>query len=164
MRKVLEVVGIAALLLLIAETWLALHGPDRLPARIPTHFDIAGRPDGWGSPGSLWLLPIVGALLYLSIVIVSRFPQVFNYPVRVTPLNRAALEQLALSMIAWLKVEIVCLFAFIQHGAIAAVRQRGAGLSPVLVPIALASVFATTIWFFIAMRRAGRRGPARRTA
>ena len=27
-----------------------------LPARIPTHFDMAGQPNGWGSPHTLWVL------------------------------------------------------------------------------------------------------------
>ncbi len=27
-----------------------------LPSRIPVHFNLAGQPDGWGSPNTLWVL------------------------------------------------------------------------------------------------------------
>ena len=53
MRKTLEVVGLGMLAVLYWITYAALHGPERLPDRIPTHFDISGQPNAWGSPGFL---------------------------------------------------------------------------------------------------------------
>ena len=47
MRKTLEAVGLGALAVLFWDTYRALYGPDPLPDRIPTHFDIAGQPNGW---------------------------------------------------------------------------------------------------------------------
>lgn len=158
MRKVLEAIGIVALLFLGWITWRALAGPDHLPDRIPTHFDIAGQPNGWGSPNSLWLLPAVGLLIYLTISVVARFPGAFNYPVRVTSGNRDALQQLALNMIAWLKAELACLFAGIQLAIIDAARQLRSGFSPLFLPLSLLIVFGTIGWHFVAMRRAGRVG------
>jgi hypothetical protein len=80
MRKLLEAIGIVALLFLGWITWRALAGPDHLPDRIPTHFDIAGQPNGWGSPDSLWLLPAFGLLIYLTISVVERFPWGLQLP------------------------------------------------------------------------------------
>ena len=156
MRKSLEFVGVAALLFLCAITWRALNGPNRLPDRIPTHFDIAGQPNGWGPPSSLWMVTAVALLLYVSITVVSFFPSAFNYPVRVTPRNRDALQGLALEMITWLKVELSCLFAWIRWATIDAVRHAHIGLSPLQLPLALA-VFGTMTWYLVAMRRAGKR-------
>jgi hypothetical protein len=42
--------------------------------------------------------------------VVARFPSAFNFPVGVTAENRPLLEALTLDMIAWLKMEMVCLF------------------------------------------------------
>ena len=158
MRRTLEAIGLAALAVLFWVTYRALNGPDPLPARIPTHFDFAGQPNGWGSPSSLLLLPAVALVIYLSITLVSRFPSAFNYPVRVTPENRAQLEALALGMVAWLKVELVCLFAWIQWSTIEAAQHGQGGLSSALLPVSIGAIFGTVGWHIVAMFRAARTG------
>ena len=44
-----------------AGAWVfSLWAAGRLPARVAVHFDLHGRPDGWGSPAvALWLLPAI---------------------------------------------------------------------------------------------------------
>jgi uncharacterized membrane protein len=155
MRKALEAAGIGALVVLIWMTYRGLAGPDRLPDKIPTHFDLAGHPNAWGSTVSLLFLPILAVVLYLAITVVARFPSAFNYPVRVTLRNRDALQQLALSMLAWLKAELACLFAWIQSATIDAARHDRFGLTPSLLPITPVVVFGTIVWHFVAMRRTG---------
>jgi hypothetical protein len=140
MRKSLEAISLIALAVLIWITWQALNGSSPLPDRIPTHFDAAGNPNGWGSPSPLWLLPVVAVALYLLITILTQFPKAFNYPVRLTAENRARLAALTLQMIAWLKVELVCLFAGIQWSIIDSIRQGEGKLSPALVPVFLVTV------------------------
>src|SRR5215471_4443663 len=110
MRKVLEIVSLAVLAAMLMATALALFGPTRLPDRIPTHFDLLGQPDRWGPPRILLVFPVIAAALYLFMTWVSRHPAAFSFPVRSTPRNRRQLEELTLSMIAWLKTEVVCLF------------------------------------------------------
>ena len=51
LRTFLQYAALAALLALWAITAYAVMGPHPLPARIPTHFDLAGKPNGWGQPG-----------------------------------------------------------------------------------------------------------------
>ncbi len=96
MRKILEALALVALVLQAVLTWKAFLGPDRLPARVPLHFDLAGNPDGWGTPATLLYFPGIAVFIYLLFTVVTRFPSAFNYPVRVTPQNRARLEALAL--------------------------------------------------------------------
>ena len=107
MRKILELAGILALGLLVYLTWAALNGPNRLPDRVPTHFDAAGNANAWGSPNGLIIMPVIAAGVYLLMTIVARFPAAFNYPVRVTPVNLPRLQSITLDMIAWIKVEMV---------------------------------------------------------
>jgi hypothetical protein len=102
----------------------------------------------------LLLLPCVAAFLYGTITLVSQFPSAFNYPVRVTAQNRDRLQVIALSMMAWIKAELCCLFACIQFSTIEAARNERSGLSPALMPIALLIVFGTIGAHIIAMRRA----------
>lgn len=158
MRRTLEAVSLAGLAVLFWVTYHALHGPDRLPARIPTHFDIAGNPNGWGSPSSLLLLPVVALALYLGMTVVSQFPSAFNYPMRVTAENRPRLEALTLRMIAWLKTEMICLFAWIQWAIVASARQGRMSISLAEIPLFILAVFATIGWHIVATFRAARTG------
>jgi uncharacterized membrane protein len=156
MRRILEFVGAGALISLFWITWSAVYGSERLPARIPIHFDLSGQPNGWGSPSALLVLPVVAMLLYLGMTLVAQFPQAFNYPVRVTAQNRPRLQALSLRMIAWIKVEMVCLFAGIQWSIVQGVRQGSFRLSPALVPVSIAVIFGTIIAHIAAMFRAAR--------
>jgi len=156
MRRNLEIVGLAALAAMLFIALGALFGPSQLPQQIPTHFGLDGQPDGYGSRWSLLSMPIVAVALYSLMTVVARRPSAFNYPVRVTPANRTLLESLALDMIAWLKVELVCIFAWLERVTIAAARNGQGSLSALFMPIALGVVLGTVIWYFVAMRRAAR--------
>lgn len=160
MRKKLEIAGLAALAAFAWITVRALYGPLRLPEKIPLHFDMEGRVDGWGSSLSLLSLPVVALALYLLMTVVARYPGAFNFPVRVTAGNRARLESIALDMIAWLKVELVCVFAWIQHMSIEAARKGQGSISPWFMPAVLVVIFGTILWHFGAMRKAARPLPA----
>ena len=94
--------------------------------------------------------------LYLVMTLVAQFPSAFNYPVRVTAENRARLQALALSMITFIKVEMVCLFAGIQWSIVDGVRQQRFTLSPALVPLSIVVIFGTVGWHIVAIFRAAR--------
>ena len=158
MRKNLEAISVGALALLLWITFSALYCPNPLPQHIPTHFDMAGNPNGWGSSTMLLFFPAVAVGVYLLVTLVAQFPAVFNYPVRVTPENRARLQDLTLSMIAWMKVEMVCLFTWIQWAIVEAVRNGHGSFSPLVVPVWLMVFFATMGWFFVAMWRVNQGG------
>lgn len=158
MRKILEAVGLGALTVLVWITYEALAGPTRLPERIPTHFDAAGNANGWGSPATLLLLPIVAVGIYLLISVVSMFPASFNYPVRVTAENWARLQEVTLDMVTWLKAELACLFAGIQWAILHAVQSGDGRLPVLLVPGFLVIIFGTALWHIFALFRMARPG------
>jgi uncharacterized membrane protein len=135
-------------------TWTALDGANPLPDKIPTHFDLAGRPDAWGSSHLLFLLPAIGVFLYLTISLMSRFPGSFNYPVRVSAQNRARLQSIALNMVASIKAETLCLFALLQYYTLQASRASRLGLPPFLMGASIVVIFATMGVHIVAMRRA----------
>jgi uncharacterized membrane protein len=164
MRKILETISLVALIALAFLTRSALRGPHRLPDKIPTHFDMTGHANGWDSPASLLLLPIVALGIYLLITVLSRFPALFNFPVEVTDQNRARLQALAWNMIAWIKAEMLCLFAWIQWMTIQAARMPDGGFSPasgfMVGTFGLVALLLFTIaWFIVAMLRAKQAQP-----
>lgn len=158
-RKILESIGLGALAALVWITWSALLGPDRLPARIPTHFSLAGRPDDWGSPFVLLLVPALAVAIYLLISAVERSPRSFNlpaFPEHLPARNRPRLKALALDMVAWLKMELACFFAGIQWGSVQEFRHPRDTFPLALMPAALVVIFATAGWFIGSIFRAGR--------
>lgn len=156
MRRTLDWLGWLALGGMAWVTYRAVWGAERLPDRIATHFDLAGNPNGWGSSAMLLMLPVIGVGVYLLMTVVCRFPAAFNYPVQVQPANRARAQELTVEMIGWLKMELACLFAFLQWMIIDAARSgRGKGL-PLMMPPFLAVVFVTIGWYMVAIVRLGR--------
>lgn len=154
MRKTLEVIGLGMLAVLYWITYAALRGPGPLPDRIPTHFGITGQPDAWGSTATLWLLPIIGTGLYLLLTVLAsiRFRR-FNLPVRVTESNLPFLQEKTSEIVAWLKLELLCFFVYIQWAMIQAARTRDFRLPVLLVPVLLVVIFSTVTWHLVAMIR-----------
>jgi len=156
MRKSLEAAALVLLCLTWGRTANALFGSDSLPAQIPIHFDLAGRPDRWGTPQMLWLIPLMAAVIYSLMTLVARYPSAFNFPMRIKPATRPRLEAIALNLISWLKVEVLGLFFWIQFQAIQYARKGRGELSPAFLPLVLMAIFGTIGGHIIAMRRAGR--------
>jgi uncharacterized membrane protein len=154
MRRILEIVSLAALGILWAITWLSFHGQSPLPASIPTHFNAAGQPDAWGPPSALYLLPAVALGLYLLISLLSRLPVSFRSSARITEQGRQQIETITRTMVASLKAELTVLFATIQGFILQGIQTGHAGLPPLLVPAFLAVLFATLIAYIVAMLRA----------
>jgi uncharacterized membrane protein len=146
MRKALAIAALFLLVFLWGITAWSVVGPNPLPARIPTHFNAAGQPDGWGTPGMLWLMPVVALGIYLLMTWAAR---------QTAPAGRRQLGSVALSMIAWLKLEVVGLFAWIQYETVK-LALRGEGALPALfLPAVLAVILGTIAWHITAMRRMG---------
>ncbi len=157
MRKTLKVIGLGMLAVIYWITWTALNGPDRLPARIPTHFDISGNPNGWGSPNTLLLIPIVATGMYLLITVLASIPTTrVNLPVRVTAANLPFIQEQTRDMVSWIKVEMICLFTYVQISIIQAARNSDFRLSPLMIPVFLAAVFGTVSWYLVAIVRGAR--------
>ena len=154
MRRTLELAGLIALAILAWITYAALYGPNRLPARVPTHFDAAGNANAWGSPAGMVIMPVIAGGIYLLMTVVARFPSAFNYPVRVTLATLPRLQAIALNMIASIKVELVCLFAVLQWVFVQSARSGEGHLFPRVLPVFLVLIFGTVALHFVALFRA----------
>jgi uncharacterized membrane protein len=157
MRKTMEVAGILVLGYLYWITYWALNGPDRLPERIPTHFDISGQPNAWGPPGTLWVLPVVGLGLYLLMTALASIQfKRFNLPVRVTETNLPFIQEKTSEMVAWIKMEMLGLFVYIQGAILHGARTGEFRLSPAIVPVFMGIIFATVGVYLVAIVRGAR--------
>jgi hypothetical protein len=156
MRKVLEAIALVLLCLTWGWTAHAIFGSNALPAQIPVHFDVAGRPDRWGTAQMLWMTPVMTAVIYGLMTLVARYPSAFNFPMRIKPATRPRLEAITLNLMSWLKAEVMGLFFWIQFQAIQYARRGRGELSPGFLPLVLIAIFGTIAWHLTVMRRAGR--------
>jgi hypothetical protein len=147
-----------ALLNALAAAAVAAHGLvlgmywGRLPDRVPTHFNAAGNPDAYGSRSMLLVLLLASLGIFALLTVASALPRFLNYPARVTEENRARMEPLALDMLAWLKLAVVCLIGYIAWGTIQVAMGRMSGLSFWFLPATLAAVFGITLYYIFRMR------------
>jgi uncharacterized membrane protein len=131
---IIEFVAIVFLALLII---IPLYFAKDLPDKIPVHFDIKGAPDSYGGQASLWLLPVMGVIMYIGLTILERFPQIYNYPVKITPENIVRQYTLATRLIRFLKTFILILFSFLSWQIIRTATGIKSGLGKTFLPVFL---------------------------
>lgn len=70
--------------------WFTLKNYSTLPERIPVHFDMEGKADGFGGRMYAFLMPILAFGLYALFVYGMRHPEDTNFPVEITEQNMNA--------------------------------------------------------------------------
>lgn len=143
---VIEVFGVIFLVILVL---LPIIFQKDLPERIPIHFNGAGIPDGYGGRSSLWILPMTGIGLYLLLTILSFFPRIYNFPVKITPENALVQYRLASRLLRVLKTIILMMFSFICYQTIQAAKGGVAGLGKSFLPIFLILTFGVVIFYLV---------------
>jgi uncharacterized membrane protein len=141
-----DIIAFAFLVALIAIPAMNYGG---LPDTIPTHFNAAGQPDGYGGRGTLWMLPSIGCFLYILMTIVEQFPQIYNYPVEITEENAERQYRNAVRLIRLLKTLILIIFSFISYKTIQTATGGSAGLGKAFLPVFLLTTFGIIIFYIV---------------
>jgi uncharacterized membrane protein len=138
--EILAVLGIAAIIALTIWAWFIL------PPVVPTHYNLAGRPNAYGGKGVLLLiLPVVTIFVFALLTFLSRYPHTFNYPRPITEANAHHQYQFARTFIGVLKLEIVWLCFILQWVVFQATLARSFGLGILLVAVCFPIVIIATV-------------------
>lgn len=137
------VLEVLAWLLLLTSYGIAIYGMWHLPESIATHYALDGAPDGYGSPGSLLILPIIITIALGIVSLVAHFVPVdmLNVPFEMQEKNQTQVYQTIISMLHALQIEIG---AYTLYMTIMSYRQDGRYAILSLV-IFLAVLGATTV-------------------
>jgi len=133
-----------ALLILIL---LPLYHFNELSVEIPRHFDHKGDPTAFSSKNIIWLFPAIGAVTYVVLAWLSRFPHLYNYPKPITADNAEKQYRVATKLIRIINTVLVSLFAYIQFVIIQTAMGETSGLGAWFLPVFLLLVFAPIAWF-----------------
>ena len=150
LEKIIE--AAAGIGILVAIFILLFYRPI-LPDSVPSHFGAAGTPDAWGNKGLLSILIAIPAVLYLGMTLLSRFPQIYNYPFALTEENVESQYRCARMLMSALKAEITWFFVYLEWRVIQIAFGSGQGLGSNLKFILLVC-FAVTlaVYFYCASR------------
>lgn len=103
-----------------------------LPDQIPAHFNAAGEVDRYGSKYELFILPVIGLLMWGLLELLERYPHAHNYPTRLNESNVEAFYLNSRKMLNIMKNLCLITFAFIAVN---------------MVRIALGETDSLSIWF-----------------
>jgi uncharacterized membrane protein len=142
--RAMEVLGLLALVLMIG---LPVFYYGQLPEDIPRHFGSDGRPDGFSGKAIIWILPLIGAFMYVSMAALNKYPHIFNYTVKITEENAPRQYAIATKMIRSLNTLVACVFAYITYATIQVALGRQEGLGNYFLIAFLVLIFGTTAYF-----------------
>jgi uncharacterized membrane protein len=144
--------GLTAIVVL-ASFGVALWYWPALPARVPMHFNAAGKVDGWGPKSTVWLVPAVGVVMAVFLTVLSRFPHTFNYPCAITPENAERQYRMARLLLGIVKLTAVVIFCTLELAVCSAASGQNF-LGVWFVVGTLAGYFAITTAYLISALRA----------
>ncbi|ELC8442432.1 DUF1648 domain-containing protein [Clostridium perfringens] len=143
-NKALDIIGFLLIISLSIITFIEWRNA---PDIIPTHYNFHGEIDAYGSKNMLFfLLPIV-VMLYIGLYVLARYPQVYNYAIRITDENKERQYNMASTLIRVLNIELVSIFTYIQLKQVASIFSETDKLSLWFLPIVLAIIFGTLAFY-----------------
>ena len=148
--KLLEVVGLVGVVLLIV---LPATFYSSLPGEIPTHFGIRGNPDDFGGKAAIWMLPVIGVVLYAGLALVNYFLVRKKMTSKADPATEARQKQAAFRLLQYLKVMLVFSFAYIVFATIQTALGKAEGLGVWFLPAFMVILTGMPVVFLI--RNAG---------
>ena len=89
--KFLEVAGIVLLIII----WiLTILNYCESSIAVPIHFNLSGKPDGYGDRLTLLFIPIIPTVIYFAFTKMNKYPHLFNYTGTITEHNTSINIQL----------------------------------------------------------------------
>lgn len=128
-----------------------------LPEQIPMHFNASGTLDRIGSRSSIWILPILGAVLCIGIQRLIKYPHLFNYPKKITPQNAEVNYRMAQRSLRMINLIVAGSIAYITLEIIFSSLGRSKGFSGEFLIIFSVLMLGTPLFFLLKMRRMKRK-------
>lgn len=133
--KTLRILGI----MLVACTVITLLvNYPKMPTTVPTHFNIRGEADAFGSKSCVLWLALTMAITQTLLAWVSTKPRIMNYPARITEQNAQSLYREGERLLVWVGLCVGVLhasngLAFVSTAGGRVVAAAGTGLIVVTI-------------------------------
>lgn len=141
---ILELLGVLFLIILII---LPAWHYSSLPDTLPSHFNAKGEPDGFSGKWIIWLLPVIGTIMYLGFRKLARIPNTYNYPMKITKENAESAYQNGSRMITSMSVIILGAFSYINYSIIRSAQGGFEGLGKQFLPLFICILFGAIFYY-----------------
>lgn len=138
--KILDAIALVGLVISLA---IPAFNWSSLPDTIPVHFGITGRADGWGNKWFFWMFPLLSFAIIIGFTVMRRYPQTFNYPVRVTLQNAEVQYDIAINLLNWFKAEFAWLFVWLEWQIINVAKGNNPNIDAAMSLIFIFSILGT---------------------
>ena len=108
-----RVLDLVALFLVVLLWVLTLKFYIDAPEKVPTGFDAAGNPRGWGSAAFYFLMSGMGTFYAVAMFFAAYFPQFINMPVMLKESTIVPQSALMIRCCRWLNIVGLAMFLFI---------------------------------------------------
>ena len=135
-----RIAEVLAVLILLAATIFVLINWKDMPELIPSHYDFKGQVDAYGGRGILIFTMVMGWVLVLSMIVISRFPSAWNTGVERTPANAAVVNRIIKDMLNVMEAGMAILFSYMMI-----VPAMGIAMGVWFMPVFLIIIFGTII-------------------
>ena len=112
---------------------------------MPGHYNASGEVDRWGSKFELFILPIVGLLLWVFMNVLEKFPHVHNYPERLNENNVEAFYLTSRKLLNSVKNVCLLTFSYILFQSIRVALENAESLGLWFLPVMLIVLAAIMI-------------------
>ena len=108
-----RILDLAALFLIVLLWVLTIKFYIDAPEKVPTGFDAAGYPRGWGSAAFYFLMSGMGTFYAVAMFFAAYFPQFINMPVVLKESTIVPQSALMIRCCRWLNIVGLAMFLFI---------------------------------------------------
>jgi uncharacterized membrane protein len=113
LSKLDESLQLLSTIILVVMFCLAVFVYLKSPNIIPSHFDASGKPNGFSNKLVIFVLPLLGSVIYFATKQLVKFPNLFNYAVNITKENAERRYELAIKNIRILQLAMLIIFTII---------------------------------------------------
>lgn len=121
---------------------------DEISDCIPVHYDLRGHVDRMAGKGSLWVVLMVGWVMFLALSAAEHFPQIWNTGIQVTAKNQEKVYRTLKNMLGTLKLIIAVLFSYLAFQS-----AFSGNLPPQFLPLFLLLTFGSLAFFLVRIIR-----------
>lgn len=144
-----KTIDVLCLLILVGGILCFILYWQKIPNRIPAHYNFQGEVDRMGSKQELLVLPIINCILFLGLSAVEHFPDIWNTGVRITEENRERVYAILEHMLSNFKFIVVSIFSFIT------IKSMLPGNLPIwFTPAFFILIFGVLIYYLVKLNRA----------
>jgi uncharacterized membrane protein len=143
-----NILDVGAVLLLVAGIGNLIMEWASIPRTVPVHFNGAGEPDGWGSKNNLWILIVIGTIMWIFLTVIEKFPHVYNY-LFLTEENAERQYKNGRIMLNIIKNEVTLFFVYMSWVMINVAKGDSDGLGLWILPIFVIGITSTIAIFIV---------------